>query len=73
MFRGDYELMANVDKTENTRRGHKDLNFNQDDRRNSRKFLLLLGVHEDINKHIQVAYVSVTSNCPARYVGCKSV
>ena len=45
----------NVDKTEWTTLGHKDMGVDQDSYKNTRKLGSLLGVEEDVNKRIQLA------------------
>jgi hypothetical protein len=58
IFKDDFDLIVNVDKTENTRLGHKDMDVDQDEWRNIRKLGSLLGIEEDVNKRIQLAFAS---------------
>jgi hypothetical protein len=51
-------VYVNVDKTENTRLGHKNMDVNQDEWRNTRKLGSLLGIEEDVNQRIQLAFAS---------------
>ncbi len=44
IFKDDFDLIVNVDKAENTRLGHKDMDVNQDEWRNTRKLGSLLGL-----------------------------
>ncbi len=57
IFKDDFDLIVNVDKTENTRLGHKDMDVNQDEWRYTRKVLgtrSRRGIEElqDVNKRI---------------------
>ena len=52
----EYDLIVNVDKTENIAIGHADQGVDQHAWRNARKLGSLLGVEEDVNRRIQLAY-----------------
>ena len=52
----EYDLIVNVEKTEHTTVGHADQGVDQPAWRNTRKLGSLLGVEEDVNRRIQLAY-----------------
>jgi hypothetical protein len=59
LFREDFKLIVNDDKTENTLVGHSDMGADQKAWRNTKKLGSLLGVEEDVTRRIQLANVSL--------------
>ena len=58
LFKDEYKLIVNADKTENTKVGHLDMGVDQSAWRGTRKLGSLLGVEEDVARRIQLANVS---------------
>ncbi len=59
LFREDFKLIVNDDKTENTLVGHSDMSADQKAWRNTKKLGFLLGVEEDVTRRIQLANASL--------------
>ena len=59
LFREDFKLIVNDDKTENTLVGHSDMEADQKAWRNTKKLGSLLGVEEDVTRRIQLKNVSL--------------
>ncbi len=49
LFKDEYKLIVNADKTENTKVGHLDIGVDQSAWRGTRKLGSLLGVEEDVD------------------------
>jgi hypothetical protein len=58
LFKNEYKLIVNADKTERTRVGHLDMGVDQSAWRGTRKLGSLLGAEEDVARRIQLANVS---------------
>ncbi len=58
LFKDEYKLIVNAEKTERTRVGHLDMDFDQSAWRGTRKLGSLLGAEEDVARSIQLANVS---------------
>ena len=61
IFRNQFNLLVNVDKTERTTVGHQDMDVDQSLWKNTRKLGSLLGVEEDVKKRMQLANVCFNS------------
>ena len=58
LFRDEYQLIVNAEKTEKTKVGHLDMEVEQSAWRETRKLGSLLGIEEDVARRIQLANVS---------------